>query len=116
MSSQKRIAPNELCAPPTAKKRKTDRPSSPTDSTIANSNRFSMKLSDNEILDLLLFLTGCVAAMGIHSKEAAPLITYTNHVRNTHNWKMTQAFAAATGQELAVYYSEDAVGRKKLKQ
>ncbi|KAJ7128753.1 hypothetical protein C8R43DRAFT_855114, partial [Mycena crocata] len=28
---------------------------------------------------------------------------------------MTQAFAAATGQEFAVYYSEDAVGRKNNK-
>ncbi|KAJ7159002.1 hypothetical protein C8R43DRAFT_853601, partial [Mycena crocata] len=28
---------------------------------------------------------------------------------------MTQAFAAATGQEFAVYYSEDAVGKKNNK-
>lgn len=43
--------------------------------------------------------------------QAAPLITYTNHVRNIHNWNSTQAFAEYTGQEFAVYYAEDTVGR-----
>lgn len=36
-------------------------------------------------------------------KDAAPLISYTNAVRNTHNWVMTQAFAASTGQEFASF-------------
>lgn len=40
---------------------------------------------------------------------AAPLISYTNSVRNSHNWIMAQSFAAATGQEFAIYYSEDTV-------
>jgi hypothetical protein len=43
--------------------------------------------------------------------EAAPLITYTNHVRNLHNWSSTEAFAKFTGQEFAVYYAADTVGR-----
>jgi hypothetical protein len=47
--------------------------------------------------------------------HGAPLITYTNHVRNTHNWLLTQSFAGATNQEFAVYYAEDTVGRGKNK-
>jgi hypothetical protein len=45
--------------------------------------------------------------------DVAPLISYTNSVRNSHNRIMTQDFAAATGQEFAVYYSEDTVGAGK---
>lgn len=42
---------------------------------------------------------------------APPLITYTNYVRNDHNWWMAQVFASSTGQDFAVYYAEDSVGR-----
>lgn len=37
--------------------------------------------------------------------HAAPLITYTNSVRNLHNWNMTKA----TGQDFHVYHAEDSV-------
>lgn len=43
--------------------------------------------------------------------KAAPLITYTNYVRNAHNWNSTEAFARYTGQDFAIYYAEDSVGR-----
>jgi hypothetical protein len=55
-------------------------------------------------------LTNVAKWLGTPS-EAAPLITYTNHVRNVHNWNSTEAFAKFTGQQFAVYYAEDTVGR-----
>jgi hypothetical protein len=43
--------------------------------------------------------------------NAVPLITYTNHVRNVHNWNSIEAFEKFTGHEFTVYYAEDTVGR-----
>jgi hypothetical protein len=47
--------------------------------------------------------------------NAAPLITYTNNVRNTHNWLMTKVFASATNQDFGIYYSSNTMGRGKNK-
>ena len=44
-------------------------------------------------------------------ENASPLITYTNAVRDVHNWNMTKAFATASGQEFDVYYAEDTMGK-----
>lgn len=42
--------------------------------------------------------------------RAAPLITYTNEVRDVHNHRMTRVFAETSGNEYAVYYAVDRVG------
>ncbi|KIY62960.1 hypothetical protein CYLTODRAFT_382949, partial [Cylindrobasidium torrendii FP15055 ss-10] len=43
--------------------------------------------------------------------KGAPLITYTNEVRDIHNHRMTRAYAEATHQEHIVYYAVDRVGK-----
>lgn len=64
-------------------------------------------VADPDLTNVLWWLT--------NPRLAAPLVTYTNFVRNDHNWWSAQAFAASTGQQFAVYYAQDSVGRSSKK-
>nr|GAT47507.1 ATP-dependent DNA helicase [Mycena chlorophos] len=47
--------------------------------------------------------------------QGCPLVTYTNEARDAHNLAMAKAFAEATGQEMALYYSSDTRGAGNAK-